>query len=94
MVDTETYTIEGPSGDSEDIELPEGLVDIFAEQGEDPTDVVADVLVQAFAQQAHVVAHHSEGDVASDIAAINETMEDLFEERFGVSLADALGHSH
>ncbi|ELZ92136.1 MULTISPECIES: DUF7545 family protein [Haloferax] len=94
MVETETYTIEGPGGDTEALELPAGLVDIFAEQGEDPTDVVADVVVQAFAQQAHVVAHHSEGGAPADIAEINEQMEELFEERFGVPLSDALGHSH
>ncbi|ELZ91569.1 hypothetical protein C440_14684 [Haloferax mucosum ATCC BAA-1512] len=94
MVETETYTIEGPNGDTEDVELPAGLVDIFSEQGEEPTDVVADVVVQAFAQQAHVVAHHNEGGAPADIAEINEKMEELFEERFGVALADALGHSH
>jgi hypothetical protein len=94
MVETETYTIEGPNGDSEELELPAGLVDIFAEQGEDPTDVVADIVVQAFAQQAHVVAHHSEGEAPGDIAEINEKMEELFEERFGIALSDALGHSH
>ena len=94
MVETETYTIEGPSGDSEELELPAGLVDIFAEQGEEPTDVVADIVVQAFAQQAHVVAHHSEGGAPADIAEINEKMEELFEERFGLPLSEALGHSH
>lgn len=94
MVDTETYTIEGPEGDTEAVELPEGLVDIFAEQGENPTAVVGDIIVQAFAQQAHVVAHHSQGGVPGDLEAINETMEELFEARFGQSLADAMGHSH
>ncbi|KAB1196779.1 MULTISPECIES: hypothetical protein [Haloferax] len=94
MVETETYTIEGPNGDSEELELPAGLVDIFAEQGEEPTAVVADIVVQAFAQQAHVVAHHSEGEGPSDIAEINEKMEELFEDRFGIALSDALGHSH
>lgn len=94
MVETETYTIEGPRGDVEEIELPTGLVDVFAEQGEDATDVVGDILVQSFAQQAHVVVHHSEGDAPADLAELNDKMEELFEARFGVSLADAMGHSH
>jgi hypothetical protein len=94
MVETETYTIEGPDGDVEEISLPSGLVDVFAEQGEEPTDVVGDIVVQAFAQQAHVVVHHSEEDAPADLAELNEEMERLFEERFGVSLADAMGHSH
>jgi len=36
----------------------------------------------------------SEGDVPEDIAEMNETAAELFEERFGQSLEDALGHSH
>jgi hypothetical protein len=94
MVETETYSIEGPDGDVEEVELPDGLVDVFAEQGEDPTEVVGDIVIQAFAQQAHVVVHHADGDVPGDLEALNDEMERIFEERFGVSLADAMGHSH
>jgi hypothetical protein len=94
MVETETYTIEGPGGDVESVELPSGLVDVFAESGEEPTDVVGDIVVQSFAQQAHVVVHHGEGDAPDDFVALNEKMEELFEARFGVSLAEAMGHSH
>ena len=94
MVDTETYTIEGPGGDVEEVELPEGLVDVFTEQGEEATNVVGDLVVQSFAQQAHVAVHHGEGETPADLEELNEKMEELFEERFGVSLADAMGHSH
>jgi hypothetical protein len=94
MVDTETYTIEGPDGDVESVELPEGLVDIFADQGEEPTNVVGDLVVQSFAQQAHVHVHHSQGDAPADLAELNEKMEELFEDRFGISLSEAMGHSH
>jgi hypothetical protein len=94
MGDTETYTVTSPDGTEESFELPAGLVDVLSEQGEPPTRVVTDVIVQAMAQQAHVIAHHSEGEVPEDIAEINETAEALFEERFGQSLQDALGHSH
>ena len=94
MGKTETYTITGPNGDEESFELPAGLVDILSEQGEQSTRVVSDVVVQAMAQQAHVIAHHSEGEVPEDIAEMNETAAELFEERFGQSLEDALGHSH
>ena len=94
MGDTETYTITGPDGDEESFELPAGLVDVLSEQGEQSTRVVSDVVVQAMAQQAHVIVHHREGDVPEDIAEMNETAAELFEERFGQSLEDALGHSH
>ncbi len=92
--DTETFTIEGPDGETETVSLPAGLADLFTDDGEDATVVAADFLVQAFAQQTHAVAHHSAGDTPDDLAAMNESMEDLFEERFGVSLAEAMGHDH
>ena len=94
MGKTETYTITDPNGEEESFELPAGLVDILSDQGEQSTRVVSDVVVQAMAQQAHVIAHHSEGEVPEDIAEMNETAAELFEERFGQSLEDALGHSH
>jgi hypothetical protein len=94
MVEDETFRIEGPDGDVETISLPAGLADVFSEQGEDPTDVVADFVVQAFAQQAHVLVHHAEGDAPADLEELNARMEELFEERFGMALSEALGHQH
>ncbi|MFB6250349.1 MAG: hypothetical protein ABEI27_01465 [Halobellus sp.] len=94
MVDTETYTIEAPNGDVEKLELPEGLADVFTEQGESSTAVVGDLLIQSFAQQAHAVVHHSQGETPADLDALNGKMEEIFEERFGVPLEEAMGHSH
>lgn len=92
--DTETYAIEGPEGDTASVELPAGLVDVLSETDEDPSEVVADVVLVEFAQRAHVITHHSEEDASREMQAINETAEELFEERFGRSLQDALGHEH
>lgn len=94
MVGTETFTVESPDGDSEEVELAEGLVDLMAEQGESTSAVVTDVVLQAFAQQAHMIAHHSEGQTPPDIVEIEEKMGELYEQRFGQTLEDALGHSH
>jgi hypothetical protein len=94
MVDTETYTIEGPEGDTDTVELPAGLVDALSDQGDAPTTVVADISLLAFVQRAHAIVHHSEGEVPADLAEINEKAEELFEERFGVSFAEATGHDH
>jgi hypothetical protein len=94
MVETEAFSIEGPDGEGETVELPLGLVDALAEQGEDHTHVVADVVVQAFVQRGHAIVHHSEGEVPPDLAAANDLAEDIFEERFGVSVAEAFGHGH
>jgi hypothetical protein len=94
MGETETYTITGPDGDEESFELPAGLVDVLSEQGEQSTRVVTDVVVQAMAQQTHAIVHHSEGEVGEELVEMNETAAELFEERFGQSLEEALGHSH
>ncbi len=94
MADTETYTVRGPDGDEDSFELPTGLIDVLSEQGEPQTSVISDVVVQAMAQQAHAIAHHSQGEVPEDIQRMNDTAEELFEERFGQSLQEALGHSH
>jgi len=94
MVDTETYTIEGPNGDTDDVDVPAGLVGTLAEQGEEPTKVISDIVVQALAQHAHALVHHSQGETPQDLVEMNETMEELFEDRFGMPLSDAMGHDH
>jgi hypothetical protein len=52
------------------------------------------VALQAFVQQVHAIVHHSEGDVPPDLLEMNETAEQLFEDRFGVPVEEAFGHSH
>lgn len=94
MVDTETYTVEAPTGDTDSVELPAGLVDTLAEQGEEPTQVISDIVVQALAQHSHALVHHSQGETPADLAEINEKMEELFEDRFGMPLSEAMGHDH
>ena len=94
MVDNQTYTIEGPDGAEDTVELPASLIEMMSEGDESGARVVGDIVVQAFAQQAHVRVHHAEGEPSEELAAANEELEDLFEERFGLSLADAMGHQH
>ncbi len=94
MADTETYTVVAPNDDEDDVELPAGLVDMLTEAGENRSRVLTDVVAQAMAQQAHMLANHTETETPDDIDEINDTAEQLFEDRFGTSLADALGHDH
>lgn len=94
MGETELYTIAGPDDDEESIELPAGLVDVLADGGEDPPQVIGDVVLHAFAQQAHAIVHHAEGETPPDIVEMNETAKELFEERFGQTLQEAMDHSH
>ena len=94
MGETETYTVTAPDGNEDTVELPAGLVDTMTEQGENPTHVITDIVLQAMAQQAHAMVHHSEGEPPADIVEMNDTAEELFEERFGMPLSEALGHQH
>ena len=94
MVDTETYTIEAPDGSTESVDIPAGLVETLAEPGEESTTVISDIVVQALAQHGHALVHHSEGETPADLVEINDAMEEVFEDRFGMSLQDAMGHSH
>lgn len=94
MADHQTYTIESPDGETATFDLPEGLVETVAEPGETEADTVADVAFQTFVQQAHALVHHSDGEVPPDLEAMNEAAEALFEERYGQSLSEAMGHEH
>jgi hypothetical protein len=93
-VDTETYTVEAPDGSTGDVTLPAGLVDVFSEPDDTPAEVFGDVALMAFVQRAHAVVHHSEGDPGEELQAIEAAALDLFEDRFGVTFAEATGHSH
>ncbi len=94
MVDTQTYTIDGPDDETESVELPATLIELLREGDETGSEVVGDVVVQAFAQQAHVRVHHAEGEPSEALEEAESEMMDRFEERFGVTYAEATGHSH
>lgn len=81
-------------GDSDDIEVPVAIVDLLSEDDESVTTVVGDLAMLGFAQQAHGIVHHSQGEVGEDLQAAEQLTLDLFEERFGQSYAEVTGHSH
>ncbi len=63
MVEEVTFTVSGPDGDDE-FTVPEGLVDLLAEEDdESQAQVVADLALMSFAQRAHMIAHHGEGEL-------------------------------
>jgi len=94
MVETQTFTIEDSDGETDSVEVPEVLVDLMQDGDKSGAGVVADIVLQAFAQQGHARVHHAEGETSEEMEEANEELEDLFEERFGISLADAMGHHH
>ncbi|AAG19615.1 MULTISPECIES: hypothetical protein [Halobacterium] len=94
-MDETTFTIEDAAGNANDVTLPTGLVELFAEaEDESDAQVVGDIALMAFAQRAHAVVHHSEGQVDDDLEAIEEATLDQFEQRFGQTYAEATGHQH
>lgn len=86
-------SIEGPDGDDV-VELPARFIEMLAEDGQTPAAVVGDLALFGCAQRIHATVHHGEGDPGEELAAIEATTMDLFEERFGVSYGEATGHHH
>ncbi|SIR08474.1 hypothetical protein SAMN05421858_1361 [Haladaptatus litoreus] len=93
-VETATYSIEGPDGDSDELELPPGLIDLLREEDESRETVVGDMALVSFVQQAHAAVHHTQGEPDEEVVAIEEKARDLFEERLGITFEQATGHSH
>lgn len=94
-VETVTYTIESPDGDVEELTLPTGVIDALRETGsETDTEVLGDLTMLSFAQQAHALVHHSHGEADEGVLADEEKTMELFEERFGQTFGEMTGHSH
>ncbi|MFP4530650.1 MAG: hypothetical protein ACLFNC_05085 [Halodesulfurarchaeum sp.] len=94
MADTIRVAVETET-DGDELELPEAILELYREEP-DETDaqIAGDMLVMAFTERAHALAHHTEGEDSAEIEAIEADMMEVFEERFGVSYAEATGHSH
>lgn len=92
-VETTTFSIETDDGDADDVTIPTGLVDLLAEEGQGQAETVADITLLSFASRAHHIVHHGE-DASDELEAQEARVMDLFEERFGVTFAEATGHHH
>lgn len=94
-VETITYTIESPSGDAEELEVPAGVVDMLREDDDETdTEVLGDLALLSLTQQAHALVHHAPEDPGEAVRAQEEKALELFEERFGQSFGEMTGHSH
>ncbi|MEF8854173.1 MAG: hypothetical protein V5A24_01555 [Haloarculaceae archaeon] len=79
---------------SDEIEVPETLLDLLGEGEEPPAAVVGDIAMLGLAQQIHGAVHHAQGEPDEDLQAAEEQTMDLFEERFGQTYGEMTGHSH
>ncbi|MFC3958645.1 DUF7545 family protein [Halovivax cerinus] len=93
QADTTTFSIESEAGDVDDVTIPTGLVSLLAEGEQSSAETVGDITLLSFASRAHHLVHHGE-DADEDLVAQEELAMELFEERFGVSYAEATGHHH
>ena len=91
---TVTLTLESDDGETDELEVPTELVAMLAEGDESAPEVVGDIAMFGLAQRIHGAVHHSEGEVDESLAETEQLTLDLFEERFGRSLAEITGHSH
>lgn len=81
--------------DSDAVELPTDLVDLFREDpAETDAEIVADVLVMSFAERMHAIVHHGQGQGDGSLEELEAAMMDEFENRFGMTFDEATGHSH
>jgi len=88
-----TATIEA-DGESAEIDLPAGLLDRLTEPDETGAEAVGSIALMAFTGRAHALVHHAEGEVDEELETIEDAMLERFEERFGMTYAEATGHSH
>jgi hypothetical protein len=93
MVDSITVEIE-VDGETGEIDVPTALLDALSEPDDSPVEVVLDVTLMSFAGRAHALLHHTEGEPSEALQAAEAEMLDRFEDRFGITYAEATGHSH
>ncbi|MFP9190645.1 DUF7545 family protein [Natronosalvus vescus] len=92
-VETTTFSIETADGDTDEVTLPSGLVDLLAEGDQTQAETVGDITLLSFASRAHHIVHHGE-EPSEELEAQEARAMELFEERFGVTFAEATGHHH
>jgi hypothetical protein len=93
MAETVTVRLETDE-DSDELTVPVALIELLGEGGETTPEVVGDIAMLGFTQQAHGAVHHSQGTVDEQIQEAEALAAELFEERFGQSFAEMTGHDH
>ena len=93
MVETVTVHLETDEA-SDELTVPAALIDLLGEGGDETPEVVGDIAMLGFTQQAHGAVHHSQGGVDERIEEAETLAAELFEERFGRSFAEMTGHDH
>jgi hypothetical protein len=93
VAETVTVTIETDE-ESDELEIPVDAIGLLNESDEGIPTVLGDLALLGVAQQVHGIIHHTQEEVGEDVEAAEEKTMELFEERFGQSFADMVGHDH
>lgn len=94
MAEDLRFEIAAEDGSTDAFRVPDTIIDRLADDGEATATVAADVAVMAFAGRAHALVHHGHGEADAELEDAESAMLESFEARFGVSYAEATGHTH
>jgi hypothetical protein len=84
----ETISFDIETGDEHaELELPRALVELLADEGDTPTDVVADIAQFDCTRRIYEAAH-SEDEVDADTRTIEMDALALFEAHFGIAFEE------
>ena len=92
-VQTTTFSISSDDGETDEVTVPTGLVDLVAEGNQTDAETIGDLVLLSVASRAHHIVHHGE-EADEELEAQEAKAMDLFEERFGVTFGEATGHQH
>ncbi|WP_121821463.1 DUF7545 family protein [Halostella salina] len=94
MTDTVSVTIASSDDGEDEIELPEDLIDMLAEDDEDAATVIGDIALFGCAQRIHGAIHHGQGEPSEAVKEVEADTMEIFEERFGATFGELTGHDH
>ena len=89
-----TIQFDASDGTTDVIDVPSTLLERLSEGDEPAAGITADVALMGFAGRAHALVHHGEGGADPELSAAEEAVLEAFESRFGMTYAEATGHSH
>ena len=92
--DAVTIQLDASDGTTDSFDVPTTLLDRLSEGEEPAAGIAADVALMGFAGRAHALVHHGEGGADPELEAAERSVLDAFEARFGMTYAEATGHSH
>lgn len=92
---SETTTVRIHVDDTDDeVELPRGVIEFFADEGQSPAETIGDLVAVGCTQRLHGVVHHGGGEPGEDVRGLESAMGEQFEARFGTSFESLLDHEH